>query len=62
MVFVCLFVCLLAFSRDTPVAHGGSQARGLIGAAAASIRQSLSNVGSKPCLKPTPQLRAMPDP
>ena len=44
------------------MAYGGSQARGLIGAVAASLHQSHSNAGSKPSLQPTPQLRAMPDP
>ena len=38
------FFCLFAFSRSIPVACGGSQARGRIGAAAASLRQSHSNV------------------
>ena len=45
-----------------PVAHGGSQARGLIRAVAAGLRQSHSNVGSEPRLRLTPQLTAMPDP
>ena len=47
------------FSRATPMAYGGSQARGLIGA---GLRHSHSNAGSKPCLRPTPQLMAMLDP
>ena len=38
----------IEFSRATPVAHGGSQARGPIGAAAASLCHS--NVGSELCL------------
>ena len=38
------------------MAHGGSQARSLIGAVAAGLRQSHSNAGSKLCLRPTPQL------
>ena len=29
------FVCFFAFSRAAPVAHGGSQAKGLIGTVAA---------------------------
>ena len=41
---------------------GGSQARGPVGAVAASLCQSHSNAGSKPSLQPTPQLTAMPDP
>ena len=43
----------------TPVTYGISQARGLIGATFASLRQSHSNVGSKLCLRPTPQLTAL---
>ena len=46
----------------TPVAYGGSQARGLTGAVAAGLRQSHSNSGSKLHLQPTPQLTATPDP
>ena len=42
--------------------YGGSQARGLIGAVAAGLRQSHSNEGSEPCLQPTPQFMAMPNP
>ena len=41
---------LFAFSRAAPVAHGGSQPRGLIGAAAAGLHHSHSTVGSKPSL------------
>ena len=48
--------------RTTLVAYGGSQARVWIGAAASSLRQSHSNMGSKPHLWPTPQLMATPDP
>ena len=44
------FLFFLVFSRATPVAHGGSQARGLIGAGAAGLHQSHSNAGSEPCL------------
>ena len=46
----------------TPVAYGDSQARGPIGATAAGLLQSHSNVGSEPPLQPTPQLMAMLDP
>ena len=42
------------FFRAEPAAYGGSQARGLIGAAAASHSHSHSNLGSKLCLQPTP--------
>ena len=38
------FVCLFVFSRATPVAHGGSQASGLIRAVAAGLHHS--NTGS----------------
>ena len=38
------------------------QARGQIGATAASPRHSHSNAGSKPCLPPTPKLMATLDP
>ena len=51
--------CLL---RPAPVAYGGSQARGLIGAVATDLRQSHSNAGSEPRLRPTPQLMATLDP
>ena len=51
--FFCLF-------RATPATPGGSQARGQIGAAAAS--HSHSNARSEWYLKPMMQLMAMPDP
>ena len=57
-----LLIYLFAFSRAAPMAHGGSQARDLIGAVAANLHQSHSNVGSESCLQPTSQLMAMPDP
>ena len=44
------------------MAYGDSQARGLIGAVAAGLCQSHSNVGSELRLQPIPQLTAMPDP
>ena len=44
------------------MAHGGSQARGLIGVVAASLRQSHINAGSELCLQLTPQLTATLDP
>ena len=49
-----LFFCFFAFSRAAPVAHGGSQARGLIGAVAAGLCHSHSNAGSQLRLQPTP--------
>ena len=48
--------------RDEPLAYEGSQARGPIGAVAASLCQSHSNTGSEPPLQPTPQITAVPDP
>ena len=53
--------CFFLF-RAAPEAYGGSQARGHIGAAAASLQHSHSNGGSKPCLPPTLQFTATPDP
>ena len=50
------------FSRAALRAYGGSQARGLIGAVATGLYQSHSNEGSEPCLQPTLQLMATPDP
>ena len=48
--------------RAAPTAYGGSQARGLIRATAASLHNSHSNAGSEPHLGPTPQLTAPLDP
>ena len=64
--FFCLLsfvvvVVVVAISWATPTAYGGSQARGRIGAAATSLRQSHSNAGSEPHLQPTPELTATPD-
>ena len=56
------FYFFLVFSRAAPMAHGGSQARGLIGAVAAGLRHSNSNEGSKQHVRPTPQLTAKLDP
>ena len=39
--------------RAIPEAHGGSQARA--GAVVAGLHHCHSNLGSKPCLQPTPQ-------
>ena len=50
------------FFRAAPTAYGKSQARGRIRAATAGLHHSHSHAGSKPCLQPTPQLTAMPDP
>ena len=60
LAFFC-FV-LFCFFRGTPMAHRRFQVRGGIGAATAGLYHSHSNSGSEPCLEPTPQLTAMPDP
>ena len=57
-----LFSFIFLLFRATPVACGTSQARGQIGAAAASLYHSYRNAGSKLCLPPIPQAVAMPDP
>ena len=54
--FFCLF-----FFRAPLLAYGGSQARGGIGAVAASLHHSHSNARSELNLRPTPQLMAMLD-
>ena len=59
--FFFFFLGLFAFSWAAPVAYGGSQARGPIGAVATGLRQGHSNAGSEPRLQPTPQLTATPD-
>ena len=60
--FILFKKFFFAFSRVTPTAYGGSQARGRIRAIAPGLHQSHSNMGSKPSLQPTPQLMATPDP
>jgi len=55
------FFGLFAISWAAPVAYGGSQARGPIGAVASGLRQSHSNSGSEPSLQLTPQLTATLD-
>ena len=51
----CLF-------RASPLAYESSQSRGQIRTVAACLHHSHSNARSKPCLRPTPQLTAIPDP
>jgi len=60
--FFFFFFCLFAISWAAPAAYEGSQTRGPIGPVATGLRQSHSNTGSEPCLQPTPQLTATPDP
>ena len=47
---VVVVVVVVAISWAAPAAYGDSQARGPVGAVAARLHQSHSNVGSKPCL------------
>ena len=60
--FFFFFFFVFCVFRASHMAYGGSQARGIIRAVAASLRQSCSNARSEPCLWPTPQLTAMLDP
>ena len=48
--FVVVVVVVVIVFRAEPVAYGGSQARGQMGAVAASLYHSQSNLGSKPSL------------
>ena len=56
------FVCLFLLFRAAPSTHGGSQARGLIGATTAGLHHSHSSARSELHLRPTPQLMATPNP
>ena len=60
--FFFVVVVVVAIYWAAPVAYGGSQARGRIGAVATGLHQIHSNAGSEPRLQPTPQLTATPDP
>ena len=57
-----LFIYFFAISWAAPAAYGSSQARGRIGAEAASLYHTHSNARSEPHLCPTLQLMATPDP
>ena len=61
-VLIYLFFAYFFVEVAVPVANGRSQARGRIGATAASLRHGHSNMGSEPHLRPTLQLTAMLDP
>ena len=62
LIYVWFFIFIfISFFRASPVAYGFSQARGRMGATAAGLHHSHSNVGPEPCLRPTPQFMAMPD-
>ena len=57
-----LFIFIFIFWGAAPMAYGTSQAKGWTGAVALGLHHSHSNARSEPCLRPTPQLTAMPDP
>ena len=61
LLFIFIFHFWVSF-KATPVAYGSSQAKGLIRAVATKLCHSHSNAGSEPCLRPIPQLMAMPHP
>ena len=56
------FFFFLVFLGPHLRTYGGSQPRGPLEAIAAGLHQSHSNLGSELCLRPIPQLMAMPDP
>ena len=60
LTFLSFFVCVISWAA--PTAYGGSQARGRIGAVAAGLHHSHSNVGSELRLQPTSRLKATPGP
>ena len=65
MIMKLIIICKTFFKkffRAIPVAYGGSQATGQIGAVAAGLQHSHSNVRSKLHLQPIPQVTAMLDP
>ena len=59
--FVFFVVVVVLLFRAAPAAHGSSQARGPIAAAATGLRHSHSNLGSEPHLRHTLQLTATLD-
>ena len=50
------------FFRTMPMAYGSSQARGLNWSYSCQPTPQPQKLGSEPCLRPIPQLTAMPDP
>ena len=56
-----IIIFLSSFFRAAPLAYGGSQARGGVGAVAAGLCHSQDNTGSKPCLLSTMQFTVMLD-
>ena len=61
MLFALSLHIFIIFFRATPLAYGGSQARGQIRAATTSLHHNHSNARSKPHLQATSQLTATPD-
>ena len=53
-------LCFVFLFRVVSTAYGGALARRRIGAS--GLHHSHSSSGSEPCLRPTPQLMATPDP
>ena len=60
--FYLIFLFSFLLFRAIHVGYGSPQASGQIGAAAASLHHSHSNLRSEPHLQPTPQLTATLDP
>ena len=56
IIIIIIIIFVFAISRAASAAYGDSQARGQIVAVATGLSQSHSNLGSEPCLQPTPQL------
>ena len=56
LLFIYLF--MIFFFKAALMAYGSFQARGQIGATAASLHHIHGNLGSEPRLQPTPQLTA----
>ena len=61
-IYLFILVFFFAISWATPAAYGGSQARGRIRTVATGLPHSHSHARSEACLRPTPQLKATPDP
>ena len=61
IIYCCASSSFFVFYGPHP-RRGRFWARGLIGTTAVSLHHSHSNVGSKPSLRPTLQITAMPDP
>ena len=62
-IIIFLFFCFVCgLFRAISSAYGSSQARGQLGAVAASLHDSHSSARSEPRLQPTPQLTETLDP